>query len=399
MRRGARLCILGSNSGRNAGDAAILSSIVDNSYTLNRELSYEVPTSNCAFVRRLFPDKPVKPVSIMPWTGSIRFLGISTVASILRSDAVLITDGIIFDIRLFNPLFNFLILLACIIPFARLCGRKILCFCVGVGPLDTAPGRVLARMVCNLCDAVMVREQSSYDLLLDVGVRKELLEIYADAAFVNQPSPEETGGEVLNEIGCPASGKIVGINVNTYIDMWLRASSSLNREEFTTEFASAVDAVIERAGVRVVFTITQIMDIRIADEIMGRMRHRDSASLLSNRDYSHHAIMAAMGGMQLFVGMRLHSLILSSAMYVPVLGLAYAPKVRHFMKMLGMEDMIFELDEITGDRLASAIVNAWHVRDETARRMKPVIDEVKERVREAFRQADNRYYRRGRHTS
>ena len=392
MMKKRRLCILGSNSGRNAGDAAILASIVDNFCKINSNLSFEVPTTNCRYIRDSFPDKDVRPVSIMPWTGSVRLLGISTLLSILRSNAVLITDGIIFDIKLFNPLFYFLILLSFIIPFAKLCGKKVICFCVGIGPLDTKAGRALARMVCDMSDAVMVREQSSYDLLVDIGVRKELLEIYADAAFINTPSSDKKTNEILSEMGISTSKDIVGINVNTYIDLWLRKTESLDREKFTAEFALAVDTVIEKLGVQVVFTLTQVMDIRIADEIRAKVKNKSMVFVISNKYLTNHDIMGVMGKMQLFVGMRLHSLILSSAMYVPVLGLAYAPKVRHFMKMLGMEDSIFELDGISGESLASAIIAVYDKRAKYREKMTPVIDEVKQKAQAAFAAANERYF-------
>ena len=95
-----RVTLLGSNSGRNAGDAAILAAIM---HTLSRELdnkvSFEVPTTHPDFVRRNYGDKfDVKAMSVMPWTGSVRLLGIPTLASIRRTDCTLITAGIIFDI-------------------------------------------------------------------------------------------------------------------------------------------------------------------------------------------------------------------------------------------------------------------------------------------------------------
>ena len=392
MMKKRRLCILGSNSGRNAGDAAILASIVNNFCKINGNLGFEVPTTNCRYIRDSFPDKNVRPVSIMPWTGSVRLLGISTLLSILRSNAELITDGINFDIKLFNPLFNILILLSFIIPFAKLCGKKVICFCVGVGPLDTKAGRALARMVCNMSDAVMVREQSSYDLLADIGVRKELLKIYADVAFINTPCSDERTYEILNEMGVSTSKNIIGINVNTYIDLWLRETESLDREKFTVEFAHAVDTVIEKLDVQVVFTLTQVMDIRIAEEIYTKVKNKDGVFMISNKHYTNHDIMGVMGKMQLFVGMRLHSLILSSAMYVPVLGLAYAPKVRHLMKMLGAEDSIFDLDGITGESLASAIIAAYTKRARNREKMTPVIDEVKQKALAAFAAANKRYF-------
>lgn len=386
-----RICILGSNSGRNTGDAAILASIINNFLKINPELGFDVPTTNGRYIRERFQGKDVRPVSMMPWTGSLRFLGLPTFFSIMFSKAVFITDGIIFDVKLFNPIFNFLILLVFLVPFAKMLGKKVICFCVGVGPLETGIGRRFARWVCNLCDAVLVREQSSYDLLVGIGVKKELLEIYADVAFINNPASEKRAEEILQEIGALPGKPIIGININTYIDQWLKSAGKISKERFISEFAKAVDSVLDKLDVQIVFTLTQVMDIEIAENIRKRLVKGGRVRVLSNKYYTNHELMAVMGRMELFVGMRLHSIILSSAMYVPVLGLVYAPKVGHFFKMLGMEDSMYLLDNLESNSLSSAIIEAYNQRIETRKWMKPKIELVKQKVEEAFRLVNERY--------
>lgn len=380
-----RLCVLGSNSGRNAGDAAILASIVRNFRALGRPVAFEVPTTKPEYIRRSFPEGDVRPVSIMPWTLSLRILGLSTMRSILRSDAVLITDAIIFDVRLLNPVFNYLILLAAVIPFAKLCGKKVVCFCVGIGPLDTALGRRITRMICRRSDEIMVREESSRELLLGIGVPPERLRtIYADVAFINPPAPPERGAEILRAHGVGPEEPLLGVNVNVYLDLWLKEGAALDRERFTAEFARALDAAAARTGARVVFVITQVMDIPIAEQIRARMAGGERAPIISNRDLTNQEIMAVLGRMSLFVGMRLHSLILSAAMGAPVLALAYAPKVRHFVRMLGIEEATFEFSGFSGDALAGAIARAWAGREATRGRMRPAVEAAKRRARAAF---------------
>ncbi len=380
-----RLCILGNNSGRNAGDAAILSSIVHNFLARTPDVAFEVPTIKPEYVRRSFAGLPVRPVSVLPWTLSLRILGLSTLRSILRSDAVLITDAIIFDFRLFNPVFNYLILLAALIPFARLCGKKIICFCVGIGPLDRPLGRRITRMICNLSDEVMVREESSRELLESIGVpANRLREVWADVAFINPPAPLERGREILAAHGVAPGEQLLGVNVNAYLDKWLGSESTLDREGFIAAFARALDAVIERCGARVVLVITQVMDLGIAEEIRARMAHRDRVPVVSNRNHSNQEIMAVLAQTSLFAGMRLHSLILAAAMEVPVVPLAYAPKVRHFARMLGLEEASFEFAGFSGERLAAALTRAWEGRERTRERMVPQVDAAKARARGAF---------------
>ena len=380
-----RLCILGNNSGRNAGDAAILSSIVHNFLARNPGVTFEVPTIRPAYIRGAFAGLPVRPVSILPWTLSLRILGPSTMLSILRSDAVLITDAIIFDYRLLNPVFNYLILLAGVIPFAKLCGKKVLCFCVGIGPLDRPLGRRITRMICNLSDAIMVREESSRELLQKIGVLPERLrEIWADVAFINPPAPPERGREILAAHGVGPEERLLGVNVNAYLDRWLGSESTLDREGFIAAFARALDATIDRCGARVVMVITQVMDLGIAEEIRARMAHRDRVPVISNRDLSNQEIMSVLAHMSLFAGMRLHSLILAAAMQVPVVPLAYAPKVRHFARMLGLNDTVFEFAGFTGERFTDALATAWERRDATRARMLPEVEAAKSRARAAF---------------
>ena len=192
--------LLGSNSGRNAGDAAILASIM--SVLRDRfgaECRFEVPTTHPQFVDGNYSKEfNVKGISVMPWTGSIRLLGLPTFRSIRRTDAALITDGIIFDVKLFNPLFNFLITLIFIAPWTKFCGKKLICYSVGVGPLRSYFGRRFARYVVNLCDLVMVRDADSLALLKEIGVTKPIYET-ADAVFQNWGESPERITEIVSK--------------------------------------------------------------------------------------------------------------------------------------------------------------------------------------------------------
>ena len=391
-----RLCILGSNSGNNAGDAAILSSIVHNFLARSPNVAFEVPTTKPSYIRRSFPGLPVRPVSIMPWTGSLRILGPSTMLSILRSDAVLITDAIMFDYALFNPLYNYLILLAGLIPFAKLCRRRILCFCVGIGPLKTRAGRRIARMVCDFADEIMVREEHSRNLLVEIGVpRARLAQLWADTAFINPPAPLERGAAILREVGIEPGEPLLGVNVNPYLDTWVADRPSLRREEFTAGFARALDAAIERCGCRVVFVPTHPMDIVTSEAIRSRMTRRERSVVLSSREITNQEIMAVMGCTSLFAGMRLHSVILASAMHVPIVPLVYAPKVRHLAEMLGIGDTSFEFADFSAERLTDALVRGWETREATRARMIPGVEAAKARARGAFDQVAARFIARG----
>jgi len=351
-----RVCVLGSNSGRNAGDAAILSSIIRNLSARHPDIRFDVPTTRPDYLYEKFGRERVRAVSMMPWTGSLRLLGLPTLYSIARSDAVLITDGIIFDVKLFNPLFNFLILLVFLVPFARLFRREVVCFLVGIGPLESFWGKRMGRLVCRLCDRVMAREEDSAELVRSLGVDPARVGVYADAAFVNEPAPPERGLAILRHLGLSRSRPIVALNINSYADRWLARGEKLgNPEEFKGRLASAFDRLVGELNCQVLLIGTQVMDSDYAAEVLERCGHSDSIRNISNADYTPEEIMAVLGHVNVFAGMRLHSIILASAMGTPCIGLVYAPKVRQHMRLLGFADFAIELKGFKPNHLVGKV--------------------------------------------
>ena len=79
-----RVCILGNYSGRNAGDAAILGGLLRDLSSRYKDLEYVIPTLNPGFVSTSYKGYNVKPVNILPWHGSLKFLGFPTWNAIHR---------------------------------------------------------------------------------------------------------------------------------------------------------------------------------------------------------------------------------------------------------------------------------------------------------------------------
>ena len=103
-----RINVLGNYSGRNAGDAAILGGLLQDIMAVQPDVRFTIPTINTRFVRETYAEFPVKPISLMPWTLSVKILGLPTLLGVLRADLILVTVAILFDRKLFNPLFNYL---------------------------------------------------------------------------------------------------------------------------------------------------------------------------------------------------------------------------------------------------------------------------------------------------
>ncbi len=373
------ITLLGNNSGRNLGDAAILSSIMEDLSKKIPGVKFLVPSIAPKWIAKHYGDKyNVKAVDVMPWTLSLRLLGLPTILCFLKSDAALICDGIIFGKKLFNPAFNYLITLFFLAPLAKLCKCKLVCFNCGIGPFPSKISERMARYLMDSCDLITLRERDSLALAEEIGVKHEI-KITGDSAFINPVSGKERGIDILKEKGVDST-KLLGVNVTSYLDTWLTKEEQVAEGTDIIEvIASGVNKALEdlaKAGeekVTPVVFCTQPMDL----DTSKRLAEMLSAVVVDNSTYLSHDIQAVMRECGLFVGMRFHSLILASAVEAPILGLIYAPKVRGYLRLLGCADYGLELAALSKESLANKIVSAWRERADIQQKQKEIIDGLK----------------------
>jgi len=281
-----RITLLGSSSGRNAGDAALIAGIMDSvDETLGRRITYEIPTICPSYIRDQY-DNDTVPIGMMPWHGSIKMLGIPTLRSVMRTDLTLIFDAILFDRSLYNPLVNFMWTLNKMLPYAKKRGKQFGYFNVGTGPVNTPAGQKILQRLSEQADFITLRDIASEDILAQVGVQNPRRIITADAAVRLKPASESRVNEIYREIDLDPDQPLLAINVNRYIDTWADDGNreSMGTDAFCETYARALDAVSQELGVPVLFVNTQHHDIPIAEAIIGKMQKHTATRIVNNRE-------------------------------------------------------------------------------------------------------------------
>jgi polysaccharide pyruvyl transferase WcaK-like protein len=353
--------LLGSSSGRNTGDAALISSImqaVDQS--CKSQLVYEIPTIRPGYVRDNYREK-VKPVGILPWNLSIKMLGIPTYRSIMRTDLTLIFDAILFDRALYNPLFNFMSTLYLLLPMAKRRGRKMACYDVGTGPVSTPAGRRMLKELMELMDFVAVRDKDSMDILRDIGTENPRMFIAADAAL-NAPSSDDTRvQEIFRAEDIKWDREILAVNINTYLDTWAQTGKpSIGRDRFLSTYADALNKVMKSLDAQLLLLTTQHADTDITMDLASRLDPAIQARTLLNTRYNHYDMKGILRNIGLLFGMRLHSMILASSELTPIVGLAYQPKVHHYFSTIGLREYSLGFEDFSEEALVNHILNGWN---------------------------------------
>ena len=356
------ITLLGSSSGRNAGDAALIAGIMDSIDThLGRPIKYEIPTINAPYILNQY-DNNTKPISMMPWSLSVKMLGLPTYNSIMRTDLTLLFDAILFDRSLYNPLFNFMSTLHLMLPIAKRKGKKMGFFNVGAGPVNTAHGQKMLKELSEIMDFITVRDQASYDIINNLGVQNPRMLLAADAAVNLRPCEDEKADKIFNDIGLDPNQDILAINVNRYIDTWADDSNRtpMGKEKFAATYAKAIDNMVEKTGAPVLFVNTQHHDIEIAEAVRGQMKSK--SWIVNNREVNHYAIKGVLKKCSMLFGMRLHANILASSAHTPIIGLNYQPKVQFYFTDLGLPEYTISFDDFSVDGLTAHLLNGWENR-------------------------------------
>jgi polysaccharide pyruvyl transferase WcaK-like protein len=356
-----RITLLGSSSGRNAGDAALIAGIMDAIDTeLGRKIRYEIPTINPRYILEEYDNHTV-PIGMMPWHGAVRMLGIPTWRSIMRTDLTLLFDAILFDRSLYNPAFNFMSSLYLMLPRAKKRGKRMGCFNVGTGPVSRDMGKKMLKELAELMDFTTARDQASYDILMDLEVRNPNVAIAADSAVSLRPSSDERAREILKTVGMSPDEEILCINVNRYIDTWAGTGrDSIGKDTFAAIYAEALSRVAAEIKVPILFVATQHHDVEVSREVIKHITGEVRTGLVSNETINHRDIKAVFGQTDLMFGMRLHACILASSAMTPILGLRYQPKVEYYLQSLGLADTCcITFDRFDVESLAAFILAGW----------------------------------------
>ncbi|MBN2056643.1 polysaccharide pyruvyl transferase family protein [bacterium] len=359
--------ILGSFSGNNAGDSALLDGAMHAILAAATEtapqldIGFMVPTSQPGFIRREFSRYPVSAFPIKVRYGAAKFWGLPAFWPFLRCDALITTGSLLFDYRLLDPFFNVLIPWSMQIPMAHRLGKPVLGFNIGIGPLVTERGNLLARRIVSHMDRIVLREPEARVLLRQWGLEARAVD-GADSALV-LPRPTE---EELLEVSAalfgsrPECSGRLGINLSSVLDMAAGDQSCL-AGEFTATVAAAVDRLLDGTPLQVVCIVTNELDRPFMDAFIRRLRHAGSV-VVTPPGFSHRALLAAVAACDTMLAMRLHAVIFAAATDVPVVAVSYSPKVTSFMAGLQQEDWCLSLGRADVARLPHLLGKAWDLR-------------------------------------
>lgn len=226
---------------------------------------------------------------------------------------------------------------------AKIQGTKIVYYAQGAGPLTKKWSRKLTAMTLNRFELLGVRDRNSKNFLENIGVKKEI-ELTVDPVFALY--------DPLNNKRQQIKGKTeVGISVRPW------------SVDYIDELAAALNKFAESKNVKyILFPMHQGAD----DEISRSLKEKlNVESEICNLPAAPAAALKKFNQLDLFVGVRLHSLIFALLNQIPLLALSYDPKIEGLMAELDYLPLIKLQNlkaDVAADKLESIFSERYRLR-------------------------------------
>jgi len=274
------------------------------------------------------------------------------------------------------------------IGLARALGRPVILYAVGIGPVTTRLGRLLLKRLTSQVNLITVRDEASQAILSQYCVPVDRIHVTADPAILLSPMSPDEVSRILSQAGVSSDKRPrIGLAVRSWYPYAMRnkVAAAKHQARWESDMAEAADKLVESLDAELVFVPMQdytepFDDAACAGRIMARMKHWERARRLA-RGLDPVTVMGALGAMDLVVAMRLHALILASAMSIPVVGIIYDPKVREFLKSIGQPDAGLEMNGMSPEALVAVVCSVWAQREEMSARMVAAVEHLQARAR------------------
>lgn len=223
-----------------------------------------------------------------------------------------------------------------LILLAKILKVPIMIYAQGIGPVNKQINKKLMKWILNRVDLITVRDNSSKELLENLGVVKPSIYVNSDPVFllkkkninhITDSYPYMK--ELIHSDRCP----LIGISVREY------KSKGADSKKM---FARVADYLIENYQAKIIFLPFKFdEDVHMSEEILSLMKNE--AAVLKIK-FEPEELLSVLSRLSLVVGMRLHSIIFSSMANIPFIAFNYDPKVKYFVEDLGLSELLLEID-------------------------------------------------------
>jgi len=220
---------------------------------------------------------------------------------------------------------------------AKIVKVPVMIYAQGIGPVNKQANKKLMKWILNKVDLITVRDNSSKELLENLGVVQPSIHVNSDPVFLLK---EKNFNQTINSH--PYIQKLIDSGNRPLIGVSVREYKGYGKD-LKKIFAQTADYLIENHKAKIIFFPFKFdEDVHISEEILSLMKNK--AEVLKIK-LEPEELLSVLSRLSLMVGVRLHSIIFSSMANIPFIAFNYDPKVKYFVENLGLSELLLETDE------------------------------------------------------
>lgn len=272
---------------------------------------------------------------------------------------------------------------------ARIYQVPYMIFANSVGPFRTDWGKARSAHILRHAAAITVRDEESSRLVEEMGIARDRVHLLPDPALTVTPDVE-AAAHILSEIHNPSLTPRLKIGVSVRNLSWQLDVHGVER--YLTVLGKLCDRLVEEFEAWILF-IPQCSyehgrptedDRSVASQVLRGMRHKERAHVL-NGQYRAEAVLGIYRCIDLALTTRLHGAVFSAAARTPFLAISYLPKVRGFLRHIGMEEWSLGLEDFQDEeRLYEKMANLIARREDVVERLSENVRCAEQRAQEHF---------------
>ena len=319
-----KILISGYYGFNNIGDESILKAVIDNLHEKLEGIEITVLSQN-----------PASTAEKHGVRSADRRSARAILAEIKRCDLLISGGGsLLQDVTSRRSIAYYLLIMRA----ALFMGKKVLIYSQGIGPINSKFNRKLTARVLGKVDGIVVRDDSSKELLVEIGIDPASITVTADPVLRVKPVSAEKGREILENEGFFKNAEVPAVG--------FAIKGRKEDEEFIGELCDAMERLLSKHGAQIVLIPFHFSeDMPLIEEIERRFAGKVFAV---RHKYLTEEMLSIIGNMDVLVGVRLHALIHAAIMDVSMIAVSYDPKINSFMHTVGMKAMC-SIYDFTGE--------------------------------------------------
>jgi len=350
------ICVLGSFSGRNKGDLAILrSQLVQLQRRARDELAVYIFTKDPGWMREYLRDLIAgglgeRKVHIRILRSLTAYIGPKTFPVLARCDKIIIGGGgLFFDHRLFDISFSHLLNLFLVVRWIKLLGKEVMINAAGWSYLGSRLGRWMTRIILNNAGVVSVRDELSRRIFREC-TDKEIV-LGADPTFLLEPKKTARVERIIESW---PEGKKILLSLHEHI--FLRKELP-EHENVLKQFLVQVYEFAEHNGYSVL-TYTNYTNQKFATKIAGLCGKSARTMLEGENHLLPEEIIYLFSKVDFVIATQMHAGIFAYLAWVPLMSLIYDDKVEEFNRRIGNQNYLHIAQIADNQKVSKALTRA-----------------------------------------